>query len=242
MRMHNLRTGRTVAVIGSLAVIGGGASAVAATRNGSDGKVVTTGRTSMAPAGVGGAKPLASLSAAELAALTKARAAIAPAAVAIATPILDKAVTAATITAAQRTEFLASLSDSGGPGSGRDGTWTGATGATGWSGAAGATGTSGTTAHTGPGPAPSAAARAVFDSAQTAIQAQVSSIATPVLEAAVTAGTISSTQETTLLGLLEHGPLGRHGGPGGPHGGGPGPGAGFGKGGPSGAPPGTPAA
>jgi len=240
MRMHNLRTGRTVAVIGSIAVIGGGASAVAATRNGSDGKVAATGRTSMAPSG--GGKPLASLSTAELTALAKARAAIATASVAIATPLLDTAVTAGTITTAQRTEFLASLSDTGGPGSGRDGTWTGATGATGWTGSTGATGTAGTTAHARPDAAPNAAARAVFDSVQTAIQAKVSSIATPVLDAAVTAGTITSTQETTLLGLLEHGPLGHRGGPGGPHGGGPGPGGGFDRGRFAGAPPGAPAA
>jgi hypothetical protein len=214
MKMQRLGRTRTVAVIGSIAAIGGSASAIAATSHRSS--QVTTGRTSMSPAGPGGRKPLASLSTAELAALAKARAAIAAAAAAIATPILDKAVAAGTITAEQRTEVLASLNASQGPGSGPDGIWTGATGATGWSGSTTTTGSSGSTTHA----PPSAAAQAVFDSARGAVQAKVNSIATPVLDAAVTAGTLSSTQESILLGLLANGPLTRHGGPGGP--GGPG--------------------
>ena len=54
------------------------------------------------------------------------------------------------------------------------------------------------------------------------------------IDAAVTAATITSAQETTLLALLESGPI-AHGGPAGPHGGMPGPG-GPGGGGPAGAP------
>jgi hypothetical protein len=58
----------------------------------------------------------------------------------------------------------------------------------------------------------------------TAIDAQASSIAKPVLDAAVTAGTITSAQETTLLsmvGQLGSQPAGGPGfGSGGPHGGG----------------------
>jgi hypothetical protein len=217
-----------VAVIGSIAVIGGSASAIAATRD-SEHTTTKTSRTSMAPPGVNGRKPFASLTSGELSALTKARAAIAAAASSIATPILDKAVGAGTITADQRTQFLDSLSSTPGPGSGPDGTWTGATGAT------GATGSSSASSADR---APSAAAQAVFESARDAIQAQVGSIATPVLDAAVSAATITSAQESTLLGLLEHGPLG---GPGGPGGGMPGPGGGPGPGA-HGAPPGAPAA
>jgi hypothetical protein len=227
MKTKTLRRGRTVAVIGSIAVIGGGASAIAATR-GSEHATTKTSRTSLAPPGVSGRKPFASLTSGELSALTKARAAISAAASSIATPILDRAVSAGTITADQRTQFLASLSSTPGPGSGPDGTWTGATGATGATGSSNAT-----SAPT----APSAAAQAVFQSARDAIQAQVASIATPVLDAAVSAGTITSAQESTLLDLLEHGPLG---GPGGARGGMPGAG-GPGSGG-HGAPPGAPAA
>ncbi|MGA2008234.1 MAG: hypothetical protein ABSH27_11840 [Solirubrobacteraceae bacterium] len=228
MRINPLRRGRAVAVIGSIAVIGGSASAIAATRD-SEHTTTKTSRTSMAPPGVNGRKPFASLTSGELSALTKARAAIAAAASSIATPILDKAVGAGTITADQRTQFLDSLSSTPGPGSGPDGTWTGATGAT------GATGSSSASSADR---APSAAAQAVFESARDAIQAQVGSIATPVLDAAVSAATITSAQESTLLGLLEHGPLG---GPGGPGGGMPGPGGGPGPGA-HGVPPGAPAA
>jgi hypothetical protein len=223
MKIDRLRRGRTVAVIGSIAVIGGGATAIAATRSGDHVKTNGTGHAATAPAGPSGRKPLASLTTGELSALARARAAIATAAASIATPILERAVGAGTITAAQRTAFLASLSATPGSGSGPDGTWTGATGAT------GATGGS-------PGDAASAAAQAVYASVQKAIQAQLRSIATPVLDAAVTAGTISSAQETALLALLAHGPLAHAGPGGGPRGGGPGPG------GPGGGAPGGPSA
>ena len=109
MKINPLRRGRAVAVIGSIAVIGGSASAIAATRD-SEHTTTKTSRTSMAPPGVNGRKPFASLPSGELSALTKARAAIAAAASSIATPILDKAVGAGTITADQRTQFLDSLS------------------------------------------------------------------------------------------------------------------------------------
>jgi len=227
MRLDRLRKGRTVAVIGSIAVLGGGASAVAATRGGGDSHVERTGAAAMTPPGRSGAKPLASLTKDEMTALAKARTAIAAASASIAEPILDRALAAGTITAAQKQAFLASLTATPGTGSGPDGTWTGATGAT---GAAGTAGTAGNGTHV----APSAAVQAIFASVQKAIQAQVSSIATPVLDAAVTAATITSAQETTLLALLESGPI-AHGGPGGPHGGMPGPG-GPGGGGPAGAP------
>ena len=204
MKINGFARHRTVAVIGSIAAIGGSATAIAATRPDATSHVAASGRAAGAP----GRKPLASLSAGELAALAKARAAIAAQASAIATPILDRAVAAATITAADRSAFLAALAHSPGPGSGPDGTWTGATGATGPTG--------------GPsGSRPSAAARAVFQSVQSAIQAHVSSIATPVLDSAVADATISSAQETTLLALLTSGPIGPGGGHGGPHGGPP---------------------
>ena len=225
MKFDTLRRGRTVAVIGSIAAIGGGASALAATRSTAHGSADGTGHTAMSPAGANGRKPLASLSTGELSALAKARTAIAAAAASIATPILEEAVAAGTISSAQETALLASLSATPGSGSGPDGTWTGATGATGAVGAA---------SHAAPG----AAAAAVFMSVQQAIQAQVSSIATPVLDAAVTAGTITSAQETTLLRLLENRSIGQHGGPGGPHGGTPGPG---GPGSPGGGPANAPA-
>jgi hypothetical protein len=219
-----------VAVIGSIAVLGGGASAVAATRGGGDSHVERTGAAAMTPPGRSGAKPLASLTKDEMTALAKARTAIAAASASIAEPILDRALAAGTITAAQKQAFVASLTATPGTGSGPDGTWTGATGATGAAGTAGTAGTAGNGTHV----APSAAVQAIFASVQKAIQAQVSSIATPVLDAAVTAATITSAQETTLLALLESGPI-AHGGPGGPHGGMPGPG-GPGGGGPAGAP------
>jgi len=227
MRLDRLRKGRTVAVIGSIAVLGGGASAVAATRGSGGSHLERTGAGALTQPGRSGAKPLASLTKDELAALAKARTAIAAASGSIAEPILEEAVAAGTITAAQRAAFLASLTEAPGPGSGPDGTWTGPTGAT---GAAGTTGTTGNDSNA----APSAGVQAVFASARKEIQAQVASIATPVLDAAVTAATITSAQETTLLALLESGPS-LHGGPGGPHGGMPGPGGPGGGGGPAGA-------
>ncbi len=193
MSLSRLRKGRTVAVIGSLAVFGGGASAVAATRSATNSHLERAAAGASTPPGRRGAKPLASLTTNELAALAKARTAIAAAAVSIATPILDEAVLAGTITAAQRSAYLASLSATSGPGAGPDGIWTGATGASGG-------------AESGLPAAPSAGAQAVFARVQTAIQAQVSSIATPVLDAAVTAAAITSAQEATLLSLLETGP------------------------------------
>jgi hypothetical protein len=206
MKIQRLRSGRTVAVIGSIAVIGGGATAVAATRDGEHTHNAAAARSGLAPSGP--RKPLASLSTAELAALAKARAAIAAAAPGIVDPILEKAVSAGTITSSQRSQFLAELSASPGPGAGRDGIWSGATGATGSTAPAkppalsGATGAAGATVPTPAG----AAAEAVFASARQALQAKVSSIATPVLEAAVSDSTITATQEQTLLGLLESGP------------------------------------
>jgi hypothetical protein len=213
-----------VAVIGSIAVLGGGASAVAATRGSGGSHLERTGAGALTQPGRSGAKPLASLTKDELAALAKARTAIAAASGSIAEPILEEAVAAGTITAAQRAAFLASLTEAPGPGSGPDGTWTGPTGAT------GAAGTTGNDSNA----APSAGVQAVFASARKEIQAQVASIATPVLDAAVTAATITSAQETTLLALLESGPS-MHGGPGGPPGGMPGPGGPGGGGGPAGA-------
>jgi len=224
MRLDRLRKGRTVAVIGSIAVLGGGASAVAATRGSGGSHLERTGAGALTQPGRSGAKPLASLTKDELAALAKARTAIAAASGSIAEPILEEAVAAGTITAAQRAAFLASLTEAPGPGSGPDGTWTGPTGAT------GAAGTTGNDSNA----APSAGVQAVFASARKEIQAQVASIATPVLDAAVTAATITSAQETTLLALLESGPS-MHGGPGGPPGGMPGPGGPGGGGGPAGA-------
>jgi hypothetical protein len=70
--------------------------------------------------------------------------------------------------------------------------------------------------------------RTALEAVQTAIKADTTSIATPVLDSAVSAGTITSAQEQTLLTLLAKGPVG--GGPGGQ--GGPGGGRG-----PMGAPP-----
>ncbi len=210
MKTTRLRNGRTVAVIGSIAVIGGGASAYAATRHADvNGSGFNPGS---APAGRRGATPLARLTAGEFAALAKARAAIAAAASSIATPILDRALAAGTISAAQRTAFLDGLRVTPGAGSGPDGTWAGATGS---SGATGPSGAAGATER------PSSAAESVFESARSAIQAQAGAIATPVLDAAVSAGTITSAEETRLLALLESGPTGAHGGPGAPPGGRP---------------------
>jgi hypothetical protein len=74
----------------------------------------------------------------------------------------------------------------------------------------------------GPGDLTAAECTAL-EAAQKAIQAQASSIATPVLDSYVNNGTITSAQEATLLALLEKGGPAGPAGPGGP-GGHPGPG------------------
>jgi hypothetical protein len=204
MRFNGIRNTKAVAVIGSIAAIGGGATAVAATHGSEHSRTTTSADSSLSPRTA--LKPLASLSSAELAALAKARSAIAVAAVSIARPILERAVADGSITAAEQAQFLRSLSATNGPGAGVDGTWTGATGASGASGP--------------PVPPSSGAAsnasRAVFASIETAIAAKVGAIATPVLDAAVSSGSIGSAQETALLTLLERGPIGAPGGSGGP--------------------------
>ncbi len=64
--------------------------------------------------------------------------------------------------------------------------------------------------------------RTALEAVQKAIQADTKSVATPILDQAVSDGTITSAQESTLLSLIEQGPMGH--GPGGhgmPPGGGP---------------------
>jgi hypothetical protein len=180
----------TLPVIAGVVAFGGGGSAIAATRNGEGGRAACAGRARSAHARSVIRKPLASLCAAELAALARARTAISAEAVSIATPILERAVDAGTITSAQRSSFLALLRSSCGPGAGPDGTWTGVSAASRPRNAA----------------EPDAAAAAVLRSVEIAIQARVSSIATPVLDAAVAAGTIDAAQRAGLMSLLEGGP------------------------------------
>lgn len=132
------------------------------------------------------AKPLAALRAGELAALANARTAIAAAGVSIATPILERAVEDGVIDAAQRAGFLEGIRSDRGAGAGPDGTWRGASGAV-----------SGLSLA-----APGDGSAAVFATAQAAIHARVPTIATPILDAAVEAGTISASAETMLLRLL----------------------------------------
>jgi hypothetical protein len=206
MRINRLHNARAVALIGSIAAIGGGASAVAATHGSQHSRNATAADSSARPPAA--PKPLASLSSGELAALARARSAIAIAAVSIATPILERAVADGSITAAERAQFLRSLSATSGPGAGVDGTWTGATGASGSAGPP----------APAPGGAPSSAAHAVFARIESAIAAKIGAVATPVLDAAVSSGSISRAQETTLLGLLERGAIGVGAAPGGPGG------------------------
>jgi hypothetical protein len=66
--------------------------------------------------------------------------------------------------------------------------------------------------------------QSALEAVQTALGADASSIATPILDKDVSAGTITAAQEQSLLTMLEHGPIG--GGPGGGHPGGPPPSAG----------------
>jgi hypothetical protein len=124
---------RTVAALGAVVVLGGGATALAATSSGHASRVRahTTEQSSMPSA----------LTSGERTALEAVRKAIAADTASIATPILDKAVSAGTITAAQEQDLLtllASQPTGGGPGGpggpgGHGGMGTGAppTGATG---------------------------------------------------------------------------------------------------------------
>jgi hypothetical protein len=69
------------------------------------------------------------------------------------------------------------------------------------------------------GPKLTTGERTALEAVQKAIKAQTTSIATPILDSAVTAGTITSAQETSLLTLISKGPInGPAGGPGGMHG------------------------
>jgi hypothetical protein len=78
------------------------------------------------------------------------------------------------------------------------------------------------TAPTSPMASLSTGERTALEAVQTAIKADTTSIATPILDSAVSAGTITSAEEQTLLTMLAKGPVGGHpGGPGGPGGGGP---------------------
>ena len=106
---------RTVAVLASVAALGGGATAIAATgshnhhHKGSTHSSNQSGATSQAPAAGPG-----DLTAAECTALEAAQKAIQAQAESIATPVLDTYVSNGTITSAQETTLLA-LIEKGGP-------------------------------------------------------------------------------------------------------------------------------
>jgi hypothetical protein len=96
------RKAKIVAVLGSLAALGGGTTAIAATSNGQS--------PSRAHASDAGSPPaLANLTSGEQTALEAVRTAITADTSSIATPILDKAVSAGTITSAQETALLTML-------------------------------------------------------------------------------------------------------------------------------------
>lgn len=109
---HTIRgNARTVALLGSVAVLAGGATAVAATSGGdtSHAAAASASQSSTAPSG-----PVSDLTSGERTALEAVQAAIKADTSSIATPILDKAVTAGTITSAQESTLLTLLEN--GPG------------------------------------------------------------------------------------------------------------------------------
>ncbi len=114
MRRMIGRRAKTVAVLGSVAVLGGGATALAATS--------TTHTVRHDTSQSGPPAPMANLTSGEQTALDAVQKAIAAQRTAIATPILDSAVSAGTITAAQEQDLLTLLSK--GPiGPGPGGPW-----------------------------------------------------------------------------------------------------------------------
>jgi len=117
MKSKLIGKSRTVAVLGSIAALGGGATALAATSSThAGGSVVRTTNQSGGPAG------MADLSTGELTALESVHTAIAADTTSIATPILDKAVSDGTITAAEEQDLLALLAKGPiGPGPGDPG-------------------------------------------------------------------------------------------------------------------------
>jgi hypothetical protein len=67
--------------------------------------------------------------------------------------------------------------------------------------------------------------QSALEAVHTALRADTASVATPILNSDVSAGTITAAQEQSLLTMLEQGPMGG-GGPGGGHPSGPPPSAG----------------
>jgi hypothetical protein len=104
---------------------------------------------------------------------------------AIAAPVITDAVTAGTITPAEADQLTAMFASLGTPPTAPTGT---------------GTGTPGT--HTRP--SFSAGQRTVLHAVADAIRTQLVTIATPVLDADVTAGTITAQQETMILSVLAH--------------------------------------
>lgn len=122
MKRTATRRAKTIAVLGSVAVFGGGASALAATSASHTGhRVAHAADQSGAPAG------MPTLTAGEQTALQAVQKAIAAQRTSIATPVLDNAVSAGTITAAQEQDLLTMLAKApvgpgpGGPGPGGPG-------------------------------------------------------------------------------------------------------------------------
>ena len=113
---------KVVAVIGSLAVLAGGATAVAATSSSSGSR---SGHVASAALGSTGQSGPAALTSSEQTALESVQAAIKSEIPSIATPVLDKAVAAGTITSAQEQTLLALIENGpgagGGPGGGMGG-------------------------------------------------------------------------------------------------------------------------
>jgi len=111
--MRRISTGkaRTVAVLSSIAMLGGGATALAASGGGQE----TTARTvHAADAGSTSSSGPVELTSGEQTALAAVQSAIKSETSSIATPILDKAVSAGTITSAQEQDLLTLLEN--GPG------------------------------------------------------------------------------------------------------------------------------
>jgi hypothetical protein len=117
MNRISTRRARTVAVLGSIAALGGGATAVAATSGGSSSpKPVYAARQADWSAGAG-----SPLTAGERTALEAVQKAVNADTTSIATPVLSSAVSAGTITAAQEQDLLTLLAESpsgAGPGPG----------------------------------------------------------------------------------------------------------------------------
>ena len=210
MRLPQSHSRRTIAVLGSVAAIGGGATAIAATTHtAGDAASASTSSTSTSaasttPSGPPGRASL-SLSAAEQKVLAEAQAALTTKAQAIAEPLLASGVQSGAITSAQESAFLASLARTTTPGTGTSKTRPPAA-SMGSTGITGSTGSRSTTST-------SSAARALFAKIDKEIAAELPAIADPILATALSDGSITSAERTTLLAILERFPAGGMGGP-----------------------------